>query len=392
MADGDMNVTERRKDLQKMRARYRGATRAGPGQLLTEMAAVTGLHRQSLLRVLGQATLARQPRQRQRTPTYGLAIRGIVTIVWASLDYSCAERLPPALLPMARQLATFGECRLTPALEQQLATISRATVQRMLSRLSTPKPRLPQRGPERANQLRAAVPMGRMSWERGDPGHFAVDLVQHSGSSATGAYLYTLQMVDIATGWSARVARLGRSQHAMEAGFRRILGRLPFTVRGLHPDNGSEFCNHHLCRFFGEELVDSHLSRSRPYHKNDKRNVEQKNSSLVRATIGYGRLDTAAQCAALNAIYEDRWLYYNLFPPVLQLIAKEVRGGKRRRKWDTATPPYQRVRATNILTNDWQATLDAPQRQTNPRRLRQQIQEELHRLWRLPNAAAMAAD
>ena len=135
------------------------------------MEAVTGMHRKSLIRVLGQASLARQPRQQQRTPTYGLDIRGIVAIVWESLDYICAERLTPALLPMARHLATFGECRLTPAMEQQLATISRATVQRLLSRLHTPKPRLPQRGPEQANQLRAAVPMGRMSWDLGDPGH-----------------------------------------------------------------------------------------------------------------------------------------------------------------------------------------------------------------------------
>lgn len=392
MADTEMNVTERRKYLKKMHTRYQGAARAEQSALLTEMMQVTGMHRKSLIRVLRQPSLARQPRQQQRTRTYGLAVRGIVALVWESLDYICAERLTPALLPMARHLATFGECRLTPAVEQHLATISRATVQRMLSSLNTPRPRLPQRGPEQANQWRAAVPMGRMSWAVGDPGHFEVDLVHHSGSSTSGEYVHTLQLVDVATGWSERVALLGRSQHAMEAAFRRILGRLPFPVRELHPDNGSEFFNQHLMRFFGQELVSSHLSRSRPYHKNDNRFVEQKNYTLVRAAIGYGRLDTVAHCAALNAIYEELWLYYNLFQPVLHLIAKEVTDNKLRRKWDTATTPYQRVRATAHLTAAWQATLDLRQRQTNPRQLRLQIQDHLHELWHLPPASAMVAD
>ena len=33
------------------------------------------------------------------------------------------------------------------------------------------------------------------------------------------------------------------------------------------------------------------LSRSRPYQKNDNRHVEQKNSPLVRAYLGFARLD-----------------------------------------------------------------------------------------------------
>jgi hypothetical protein len=120
--------------------------------------------------------------------------------------------------------------------------------------------------------------------------------------------------------------------------------------------------------------------------------VEQKNDAFVRALIGDGRLDTAAQCGRLNAVYEDMWLYYNLFQPVLHRIAKEVVGDKLRRKWDTAATPYQRVRLTNTLTTDWQVTLDARRQQTNPRHLRRQIQDQLHPLWRLPQAEALAAD
>jgi hypothetical protein len=75
------------------------------------------------------------------------------------------------------------------------------------------------------------------------------------------------------TFWSERVAVLGRGQIAMEAGFRRILERMPFAILELHPDNGSEFFNQHLLRFWKDKVTGLQLSRSRPYHKNDNRNA-----------------------------------------------------------------------------------------------------------------------
>lgn len=387
-----LTIDERRKYLKRVQPRYVAADRAGRGALLTEMERVTGLHRKSLTRLLAAPSLERQPRRRHRGRAYGPAVRTVVAAVWESLDYICAERLTPALLPTARHLAAFGACRLSPQVEAQLGTISRATVQRMVATMPRPTPRLPRGGPEQANRLRQAVPTGRIPWQTRVPGHFEVDLVHHCGGSTAGEYVHTLQMVDVATGWSERVAILGRSQRAMEGGFRRILGRLPFPVRELHPDNGGEFFNDHLIRFWGEHIVGLTLSRSRPYHKNDNRLVEQKNDTLVRAYLGYGRLDTAAQAAALDALYEQLRLYYNLFQPVLHLAEKVFADGKLRRTWDTATTPYQRLTATGVLADDWRATLDACHTRTTPRQLRRAIYEGLARLWLPPTTAALAAD
>lgn len=392
MADEEMTIDERRKYLKKMQGRYRAADRVGRSALLTEMEAVTGLHRKSLTRLLHAPSLERRPRRRQRGRTSGVEVRSVVALVWESLDYICAERLTPALLPTARHLAAFGECRLTPAVEEQLGAISRATVQRLLRALPRPTPRLPRGGPEQANRVRQDVPMRRLPWDTAAPGHFEVDLVHHCGGSATGEYVHTLQLVDVATGWSERVAVLGRSYQAMEAGFRRILGRLPFPVIELHPDNGGECFNHHLVRFWGEAMTGLTLTRSRPYHKNDNRLVEQKNDTLVRAYLGYGRLEGAAQMVALNQIYEQLWLYYNLFQPVLHLAEKVVADGKLRRKWGPPATPYQCLMASDVLADDWRATLDARHARTNPRQLRRAIYDDLARLWRPPNTAALAAD
>jgi IS30 family transposase len=189
----------------------------------------------------------------------------------------------------------LARCNEDQEVGEQLRQISEATVTRLLRKYRSRKQRLPQKGPERANQVRKPVPMKRIPWETSECGHFEVDLVQHSGESSDGIYAYTLQMVDVATGCSERVAVLGKGQQAMEGGFRRILERLPFAVKELHPDNGSEFFNHHLVRFWGEAITGLKLSRSRPYQKNDNRFVEQKNATLVRQYFGTICLDTSEQ-------------------------------------------------------------------------------------------------
>ena len=222
--------------------------------------------------------------------------------------------------------------------------------------------------------------MERLSWATASPGSFEADLVHHCGSVSAGEYIHTLQLVDIATGWSERVAVLGRSQDAMVKGFRRVQARLPFPITQLHPDNGSEFFNDHLVRYFGEEMTGLRLSRSRPYRKNDNRFVEQKNATLVRAYVGYDRLDTGGQCAALNALYDQLWVYYNLFQPVLHLVDKVVVDGKLRRKWDQAQTPYQRLLASGVLSREQETRLAAVYARTNPRQLRKAIYRAVERL------------
>ena len=368
-----MTIAERRKYLSRMAPRYWPATRAEQSRLLDEMEAMTGLHRKSLLRQLRPDGLTRSPRTRQRGRVYGASVDDALRVIWESLDYVCAERLTPGLVPTARLLAQHGELVLSPALATQLGQISVATVQRRLTRLAQDTPRLPRKRPTAANRVARTIPMRRIPWDEAEPGHFEVDLVHHSGPSTAGEYLHTLQLIDVATGWSERVAVLGRSYRAMAAGFWQILQRLPFAVREFHPDNGPEFLNDHLLRFWGDSVPGLQLSRSRPYHKNDNRFVEQKNATLVRAYFGEARLDPPAQCAALNALYERMWLYYNLFQPVLHLVEKTAQGTRVRRRWDTAQTPYERLTATPALPLAVRAQLDALYQATNPRALRRDL-------------------
>jgi hypothetical protein len=375
-----MTVDERRKCLKRMHGRYLAATREERSRLLDELVVLTGLHRYSVVRLLKGGTLERQRRRRQRGREYGVGVDDALRVIWESLDYVCAERLTPALAATAEQLARHGELTVTAELLEQLGRISVASVQRRLSRLGQDTARLPRRGPTRANTVARAIPMRRIPWDTADPGHFEVDLVHHSGPSSSGEFVHTFQMIDVATGWSERVAILGRGQRAMEAGTRQILARLPFPVKELHPDNGPEFLNHHLVRIWGEAITGLTLTRSRPYQKNDNRFVEQKNDTLVRAYLGQARLDTAEHCAALNALYDQMWVYYNLFQPVLHLVEKTHDGVRTHRRWDDATTPFARLLATNTLEPAARERLEHLYAETNPRALRRTIQDRLHQL------------
>ena len=385
-----MTIDERRKYLRKMQERYFQADRKERGRLLDEMEAVTELHRKSLIRLL-HSNLARRPRRRQRGRTYGPEVDDALRVIAESTDYICAERLRPNLTWLAKHLAAHGELEASPRLLEQLERISVSTVGRILARIRQDEPRLPRRRPRPTNRLTRDVPMRRIPWQEQEPGHFEVDLVHHSGPSASGEYVCTIQMVDVATGWSERVAIMGRSYLVVEDGFNRILARLPFPVREVHPDNGSEFFNHHMLRFWHHLEPQIQLSRSRPYHKNDNRFVEQKNSTLVRAYLGYDRLDTVAQTLAVNQLYGKMWFYYNLFQPVMRLSEKtwlqeEGHPPRPRLRYDDARTPLYRLCKTKAIPQEQRERLVALQDQTNPRQLRQEIYDLIDYISSLPGA------
>jgi hypothetical protein len=292
---------------------------------------------------------------------------------------------------MAKQLARHNELQISDDLLEKMEQISTSTVGRILQRIRQDEPRLPRRKAPRRPTVLQTIPMKRIPWDVETPGHFEVDLVHHCGPTASGEYLCTLQMIDVATGWSERVAVLGRSFLVMEHAFRTILRRLPFPVLEIHPDNGSEFLNNHMFRLWGDTVEGVEFSRSHPYRKNDNRNVEQKNSTLVRAYLGYDRLDSVAQTLAANQLFELMWIYYNLFQPVMHLVEKRVtreKDGQVRiqRRHDQARTPFDRLCATNAIQPEHREQLEALRASINPRELRRQIYHAIDHLFTLPGA------
>jgi transposase InsO family protein len=95
---------------------------------------------------------------------------------------------------------------------------------------------------------------------------------------------------------------------------------MPFPLRGIDTDNGSEFINEALVDYCSKHSIK--FTRSRPYHKNDQAWIEQKNGSVVRRLVGYGRLEGLRAAEGLGRLYTASRLFVNFFQPSFKLKEK----------------------------------------------------------------------
>jgi IS30 family transposase len=382
-----MDIKERFSYLSIQNDRYKECTtRKEKSALLKETAEVAELDRKTVIRHFSSGP-RRKTRRKQRKPKYGAAVQNVVHLVAKALDYPCPERLKAGLLDTAESLMRHGHLVLEPEVRQKLIEISISTIGRIRRKRQQDEPRIGrERRPGKQNSVQKQVPIRRIPWDITEPGHFEVDLVHHSGPSATGEFVCTLQMVDVATGWTESAAILGRSYRVVRDAFRRCLSRLPFEPLEIHSDNGPEFLNHHLLRFWKTYYPDVDLSRIRPYKKQENRFVEHRNGALVRSLLGKDRLDTMEQTLLLNQLYDRVWLYFNFFQPVMRMTEKTYEGGKTKRKHDDVRTPFKRICGAGLIPTVREAELVALHDNTDPLALREEIHQLIHQLFRLPLA------
>jgi hypothetical protein len=169
-----------------------------------------------------------------------------------------------------------------------------------------------------------------------------------------------------------------------------IESQLPFTLRGVDSDNGSEFINDHLLAWCQKRLIGRQVqfTRSRPYKKDDNAHVEQKNWTHVRKLVGWERYDSREALAALNALYADLRLFQNLFQPSMKLARTERVGSRRIRRDDRPQTPFERVRACSDADPQKVAALEQVLTTTDPCVLSPRIDHHLERLWALATSAS----
>jgi hypothetical protein len=228
------------------------------------------------------------------------------------------------------------------------------------------------------------IPVKTEHWDVTLPGYLEIDLVSHSGASAAGEFLYTLDCVDISSGWVERQAVMGKGQQGIVEALRQIERRLPFPLRGIDSDNGSEFINAHLFNFCQQRPKDQSVqfTRSRPYKKDDNAHVEQKNWTHVRKLLGWERYDTAKALQRINSLYEQLRIFQNLFQPSMKLNRKIRKGSRVLRHYDVPATPLERVLQCAQKTPQIQA-LESTAKNTDPFELSRQIDQQLDGLYNL---------
>ena len=382
-----MGVEQRSKQdvAAKLRGRYLAADREEKGRLLDEFVALTDYHRKYAMALLrhGPPQGAARGRGAGRPLVYGPAVVAALRVAAEATGWICGKRLSPFMPELVPALEQEGALRLSEAERAALLGMSAATIDRRLkiARIGEKPPRgLATTKP--GSLLRKQVPIRTFTpWDEQRCGFVEIDLVAHCGSSTAGSYLCTLDMVDVATGWTECDAVIDKSQKAVFAALERLRARLPFPLLGIDSDNGSEFINEQLVRWCHREKIT--FTRCRAYHKDDQAHVEQKNWSVVRQLIGYDRYEGGAALAQMRRVYELVRLEVNGYLPVMKLISKEREGAKVRKKYDVPKTPYRRAVAAGAMQEEARAHFEGLMAQWGPLSLRRRLETEVERLWTL---------
>jgi hypothetical protein len=374
-----LTMKERKAVTAVMVARYRRASKKQKGCMLDELVALTGYHRWyavGLLRGHGTSPDERRGRinrrARQRSRVYDAAVLAALRRVWVIMDCICGKRLAAVLPETIAVLERHGELQLDAATRQKLGAISAASIDRLLA---AERRRLNVRGrsgTKPGTLLKHQIPVRTFAeWDQGQPGFVEIDLVGHDGGFAQGDFCQTLDVTDVASGWTETQAVINKAQVWVFEALQLIRGRLPFALKGIDSDNGSEFINHHLLRYTRQEHIT--FTRGRAWKKNDGCFVEQKNYSVVRRAVGYARYEGSAQLRLLNELYAHLRLYTNFFQPVMKLIGKERTGARVKRTYDRPCTPYQRLASSSALSKHAKQQLRTQYASLNPAELKRNI-------------------
>jgi hypothetical protein len=201
-------------------------------------------------------------------------------------------------------------------------------------------------------------------WNDPPPGFVEVDFVAHSGPSASGSFVQTMVMTDIATGWTECLPVLVRSGALVIEALAAARSLFPFALRGVDFDNDGLFMNEPVVQWCREEGLE--VTRSRAYRKNDQAWVEQKNGAIVRRLVGYGRLEGMASAQALARLYAAARLHTNLFQPSFKLQQKTRIGARVIKRYHKPALPAARVLAHEAVDQTSKERLRHLQAQAEP--------------------------
>jgi hypothetical protein len=162
-------------------------------------------HRKHAIRLLRKpVAVGKVARARDRL--YEEAVRETVTVLWEAADRVCGKRLK-ALIPMlVDAMERHGHLDLDPAVKTKVLQVSAATIDRVLA--------------DARSHIDGKAPAPHWRGRGHQTQHF-------------GAYVHTLTLTDIASGWTECVAMRMRDQMLVIEAFEKVVADLPFAMLGI---------------------------------------------------------------------------------------------------------------------------------------------------------------
>lgn len=375
-----MSPGARMEYLETIYLRYKRASRKEKTAILNEFCLNCNYHRKHAIRLLNnfKRFTKPSPKKRGKPSVYNKpCIVEPLKRIWLTANLPCSKRLKVILpLWLSSYAKEFGGLPLEAV--KALLRISPAGIDRLLKPI---RPKYTGRGrptTKPGTLLRKQIPIKTNQWDETKPGFLEADTIAHCGESLLGDFAYTINFVDIATGWTEQRAVWGKGEKAVLKQIQDLEDSLPFPLLGFDCDNGSEFLNWHLMRHFTERKKPVQFTRSRPYHKDDNAHVEQKNWTHIRQWFGYHRIDNPIAVHLMNDLYRHEWsLFHNFFLPSVKLLEKKLVDGKVIKRYDKPKTPYQRVIESPYVETTVKRFLTQRFEMLNPFKLRKIIEDKL---------------
>lgn len=376
--------------LRHLRKRYKSAGKKEKGQILSEFCETYKYQRKSACRLLNQPHVSdRYKNKGGRPPKYeAKTLLTPLKTIWFATDQICGKRLKEAL-PLWLPFYEIHYGSLEEEIQEQLLSMSASTIDRCLQgvRINTKKGLS---GTKPGTLLKHQIPILTEQWDATQPGFVEADTVAHCGDSLKGNFVWSLTLTDILTGWTENRAVWNKGSLGVLEQIQNIEDNLPFKLKGFDCDNGSEFLNHHLLRYFTDnrDREKVQFTRSRPYRKDDNAHVEQKNWTHVRRVFGYARFDNPNLVHMMNDLYANELsLLANFFYPSVKLVKKQRIKSKIIKKHDLPKTPYQRLIDINVLTKEKKQELETKLKSLDPFLLQNIVQKKLKNIFALVNIA-----
>lgn len=233
-----LTMSERKAVTKKLALDYRRGDRARKGQILDQVCELNGWHRSHARKALTQALVLKVVRPRPpRPPLYGEAVIKALRFLWAVQGTPCGRLLAAALPDLVPRLRRLGELNVDDETATLLLQIAPATIDR---RLSADWAKLTLRGRSHTKPgtlLKDSIPMRTWAeWDDAVPGFVEIDLVGHEGGNSKGEFCFTLDITDIATGWTETRSVRNKAQKWVFAAIKDATASFPFPILGIDSD------------------------------------------------------------------------------------------------------------------------------------------------------------
>ncbi len=314
--------------------------KAERGLLRRYLQRTTGLSRAQLARLIARYLAQGELRDRRQRPAKPFVRRYTREdiVLLAETDEVHGRLSGPATRKLCeRAWKVFGDVRF-----ERLAGISNGHLYNLRQTCIYTRKYV---APQRTRPVAVALGERRRPRPQGRPGFLRVDSV-HQGDRDKVKGVYHLNLVDEVTQYQYIGSCQKISERYLLPLLEALLQSFPFSVRGFHSDNGSEYVNHTVAALL-QKLHVGEFTKSRPRRSNDNALVEAKNGAVVRKHLGYGHIPArhGGRLDSFNRTVLSPYLNYHrpcLFPS--ETVDAKGRVRKRYRQQDVMTP-YEKLKS-----------------------------------------------